>query len=156
MPHIYCWKATINIFPMMLHIDPCLSAANSNIENSEKHLKTIPFKEHLITFYLVKLMSHVVCHWKALINGFVCAADTLQHRLYTYSDRSREPENWSGEDRAEWMPMTESVGGIPLPNQIQVVLRLTAYFAQQRVLCVTRTRVLKAVDEDEEVGNNRQ
>ena len=36
------------------------------------------------------------------------------------------------------------------------VLRLTAYYAQQRVLCVTRTRVLKAVDEDEEIGNNRQ
>jgi hypothetical protein len=36
------------------------------------------------------------------------------------------------------------------------VLRLTAYYAQQRVLCVTRTRVLKAVDEDKEIGNNRQ
>ena len=36
------------------------------------------------------------------------------------------------------------------------VLRLTAYYAQQRVLCVTRTRVLKAVDEDEEIGNNCQ
>jgi hypothetical protein len=64
----------INIFPTMPRIDPCLSAANSNIENSERHSKTIPFKEHLITFYLVKLMSHVVCHWKALINGVVCAA----------------------------------------------------------------------------------
>ena len=36
------------------------------------------------------------------------------------------------------------------------LLRLTAYYAQQRVLCVTRTRVLKAVDEDKEIGNNRQ
>ena len=36
------------------------------------------------------------------------------------------------------------------------VLRLTAYYAQQRVLCVMRTRILKAVDEDKEIGNNRQ
>ena len=36
------------------------------------------------------------------------------------------------------------------------LLRLTAYYAQQRVLCKTRTRVLKAVDEDKEIGNNRQ
>ena len=36
------------------------------------------------------------------------------------------------------------------------VLRLTAYYVQQRVLYVTRTRVLKAVDEDKEIGNNRQ
>ena len=36
------------------------------------------------------------------------------------------------------------------------LLRLTAYYAQQRVLCVTRTRVLKAVDKDQEIGNNRQ
>ena len=36
------------------------------------------------------------------------------------------------------------------------LLRLTAYYAQQRVLCVTRTRVLKAVDENEEIGSNRQ
>jgi hypothetical protein len=36
------------------------------------------------------------------------------------------------------------------------LLRLTAYYAQQRVLCVTRTRILKAVDEDKEIGNNRQ
>ena len=41
-------------------------------------------------------------------------------------------------------------------NYSQIVLRLTAYYAQQRVLCVTRTRVLKTVDEDEEIGNNRQ
>ena len=37
-----------------------------------------------------------------------------------------------------------------------LLLRLTAYYAQQRVLCVARTRVLKAVDEDKEIGNNRQ
>ena len=36
------------------------------------------------------------------------------------------------------------------------LLRLTAYYAQQRVLCKMRTRVLKAVDEDKEVGNNCQ
>ena len=36
------------------------------------------------------------------------------------------------------------------------VLRLTAYYAQQRVLCVVRTRVLKAVDEDKEIANNHQ
>ena len=39
---------------------------------------------------------------------------------------------------------------------VSIMLRLTAYYAQQRVLCVTRTRVLKAVDEDKEIGNNRQ
>ena len=39
-------------------------------------------------------------------------ADTLQHRLYTYPDQS-------GGDRAERMPTTERVGGIPLPNQIR-------------------------------------
>ena len=44
--------------------------------------------------------------------------DTLQHWLYMYSNRSGEPENQSGGDRAEWTPMTERVGGIPLPNQI--------------------------------------
>ena len=36
------------------------------------------------------------------------------------------------------------------------MLRLTAYYAQQQVLCKMRTRVLKAVDEDKEIGNNRQ
>ena len=45
--------------------------------------------------------------------------DTLQHRLYMYSDQSGEPENQSGGDRMEWMPMTERVRGIPLPNQIR-------------------------------------
>ena len=34
------------------------------------------------------------------------------------------------------------------------LLRLTAYYAQQRVLCVTRTRVLKAVDCDCEVNKD--
>ena len=45
--------------------------------------------------------------------------DTLQHWLYTYSDQSGEPENRSGGDRVERTPMTERVGGIPLPNQIR-------------------------------------
>ncbi|KAH9983726.1 hypothetical protein BJV77DRAFT_966631 [Russula vinacea] len=45
--------------------------------------------------------------------------DTLQHWLYTYSDRSGEPENRSGGDRVERTPTTERVGGIPLPNQIR-------------------------------------
>ena len=44
--------------------------------------------------------------------------DTLQHRLYTYSDWSGEPENRSRGDRVERTPTTERVGGIPLPNQI--------------------------------------
>ena len=34
------------------------------------------------------------------------------------------------------------------------MLRLTAYYAQQRVLYKTRTRVLKAVDDDGEVEGN--
>ena len=34
------------------------------------------------------------------------------------------------------------------------VLRLTAYYAQQRVLCETGTRVLKAVDDDGEMEGN--
>ena len=42
--------------------------------------------------------------------SYVRTGDTLQHRLYTYSDRS-------GGDRAEQTPMTESVGGIPLSSQ---------------------------------------
>ena len=50
-------------------------------------------------------------------------------------------------------PKSASIGAVRV---VVLVLRLTAYYAQQRVLCVTRTRVLKAVDEDEEVGNNRQ
>ena len=34
------------------------------------------------------------------------------------------------------------------------MLRLTAYYAQQWVLCKTRTRVPKAVDDDDEVEDN--
>ena len=35
------------------------------------------------------------------------------------SRRTGEPENRSGGDRVEQTPMTEKVGGIPLPNQIR-------------------------------------
>ena len=44
----------------------------------------------------------------------------------------------------------------PALDPLSLLLRLIAYYAQQRVLCVTRTRVLKAVDKDKEIGNNRQ
>ena len=44
-------------------------------------------------------------------------ADTLQHRLYTYSDWNRGPEDRSGGDRVERTPTTESIGGIPLSSQ---------------------------------------
>ena len=56
--------------------------------------------------------------WVYNPKGSKLDADTLQHQLYMYSDRSGEPENRSRGDRAEWMPTTERVGGIPLPNQI--------------------------------------
>ena len=49
-------------------------------------------------------------------------------------------------------PLYQALGSKSLLS----VLRLTAYNAQQRVLFVMRTRVLKAVDKDKEVGNNRQ
>ena len=67
-------------------------------------------------------------------------------------------------DRAKVTLKVFLIFAIPICSHAQVVLdwplhtvlRLTSYYAQQRVLCMTRTRVLKAVDEDKEIGNNRQ
>ena len=43
---------------------------------------------------------------------------------------------------------------VGLNQSTLLMLRLTAYYVQQRVLCKTRTRVLKAVDDDDDVEDN--
>ena len=67
-------------------------------------------------------------------------------------DRRRSQNTWETRPRRSRILLTLETA-VRLWETVQV-LRLTAYYMQQRVLCVTRTRVLKAVDDDDEVEDN--
>ena len=71
MPHIvYCWKPFINVVLYAAYTELLYPRFTARMQYLCKRAFWVPLKECLITLHILKIMTHVISHWKAFINTF--------------------------------------------------------------------------------------
>ena len=75
MPHIvYCWKPFINVVLYAAYAELLYPRFTARMQYLCKRAFWVPFKKCLITLHILKIVTHVISHWKAFINTFPHAA----------------------------------------------------------------------------------